>query len=137
MHNVTVAHLRFERLNLAPDPDPFGVRPRHPQVFDALSAEGGREGGRRLFPFYLSSELESPAEDKKRRTPINSHYPLLVVIVFAPPSRDAESLAENSCLVDLAYSGYKVMKTHTQRIDSKFIRAKFGPNFGHLDFFNQ
>ena len=42
--------------------------------------------GGRLFPFYLSSELESPAEDKKRRTPINSHYPLLVVIVFAPPS---------------------------------------------------
>ena len=46
-----------------------------------------KEGvGGRLFPFYLSSELESPAEDKKRRTPINSHYPLLVVIVFAPPS---------------------------------------------------
>ena len=43
-------------------------------------------GDGRLFPFYLSSELESPAEDKKRRTPINSHYPLLVVIVFAPPS---------------------------------------------------
>ena len=52
-------------------------------------------GDGRLFPFYLSSELESPAEDKKRRTPINSHYPLLVVIVFAPPSPLVASLARS------------------------------------------
>ena len=34
------------------------------------------------------------------------------------------------------YSGYMVEKIHIPKFGSKFIRAKFRPNFGHMCFFN-